>query len=265
MNTDELCEKIQLPSELKKRVSLTDRTGFASFSSRFCRADEYDRAYGEWKEKYEKEDRDGIIALALMLDGACKTYADYEKKKIPQEIFVDTMKCFTRFCGEFYVSYAHYGFDRAFWTGRQLSMRLFRVGALEYELCDGEGKKEISVHIPSDADLREEAVRRSLKAAHEFFAAYYPDYDGVEYHCTSWLLSPALTPFLPPDSHIRKFAAMFAIKDVYPDDESYKEWLFKNRDIRIQDAPENTSLQRAVKRFVWGGGKIGEAHGIISV
>lgn len=263
MTVKELCGKIGLPDELTEKAVLSGYCEYASFSKRFCDANDYEKAYAEWNESYGVNDKDGIVTLALMLNGARMTYESYSEKKIQQKIFFDTMKCFSRFCEEFRETYGRYGFDRGFWTGRQLSMRLFRIDALEYELCGTDGKKEISVHIPSDADLKEKSVERSLEESEKFFEKYYPEYKGAEYHCTSWLLSPSLLPLLPSKSNIRTFASLFEVKDFYPDDESYKVWLFKDGKIGIQDAPQNTSLQRSVKNFVLSGGRIGEGHGVL--
>ena len=44
------------------------------------------------------------------------------------------MSCFTRFVNEYKESFNKYGFDRGFWTYRQLAMLLFKVGILEYEI-----------------------------------------------------------------------------------------------------------------------------------
>jgi len=123
---------------------------------------------------------EGFAQLRVFLCAALKTRIRYAEKGIPDEIFVQTMKCFSRFVGEHRASCGEYGFDRGFWVGRQLSLLLFRLGELEYECADYEGEKALSVHIPSDADLTPEKLDRSFAAAREFFAKYgdgYADYD----------------------------------------------------------------------------------------
>ena len=95
----------------------------------------------------------GCDILTVMMSCLCETYEVYRRMGIPDRIFVDTMKCFRRFIGEHRVSYGVYGFDRDFWTPRQISMLLFRFGELEYEMVDENGKQWISIHIPSDAVL----------------------------------------------------------------------------------------------------------------
>lgn len=263
MNIKELCEKIEIQEEVANRTLTTCYREYEGFADRFCNTGDYEAVYGEWTDLYGKNDVDGLLTLGVMLCGACKSYENYKNKGISQKIFIDTMKCFSRFCNEFYETHGRYGFDRGFWTGRQLSMRLFRIGCLEYELCESDGKKEIAIHIPSDADLSVETVKHSLSEANVFMNEYYPEYADADRHCVSWLLSPSLFELLPSKSNIRNFALLFQIKDVDQEDESYKLWLFKNDKIQIKDVPQNTSLQRAVKRFVLAGGKIGAAHGVL--
>ena len=54
-------------------------------------------------------------------------------------------------------------FDRGWWTYRQLSLDLFRVGALEYQISEQRTSGTIGIHIPSDADLSGESVDDSLR------------------------------------------------------------------------------------------------------
>ena len=88
--------------------------------------------------------------LSYMLTAAFYSLEEYEEKGIPKEIFTDTMKCFSRFTQEHYKSYGYYGFDQGFWTGRQLSLQLFRLGELEFEKTIEENQKIIvvSCHLP---------------------------------------------------------------------------------------------------------------------
>ena len=161
--------------------------------------------------------------LSYMLTAAFYSLEEYEEKGIPKEIFTDTMKCFSRFTQEHYESYGYYGFDRGFWTGRQLSFQLFRLGELEFEKTIEENQKIIAVHIPSDAILTEENCKKSLRMADDFFRE-----DDVEEDCTEYLT-----------------------------------WIFKRNDLDLKDLPENTSLQKNAKKYLLNGGKIGEGKGYL--
>ncbi|MBS5523362.1 MAG: DUF5596 domain-containing protein [Clostridiales bacterium] len=220
------------------------------------------------------EDDGGMKILACMLWAAGYSECKYREAKIPEYVFTETMKCFTRFVNEHKASYGSWGFDRDFWIGRQLSLQLFRLGELEYEKCIENKESKISIHIPSDADLSREKCRESLKLAVKFFSyekehrlpfnedgELAADFSAAPYICESWLLSPALKILLPRTSKIIKFQEMFEICSVNEKDMSFMEWVYKRRDIPLEALPENTSLQRNMKRFLLSGGQIGEASG----
>lgn len=73
---------------------------------------------------------------------------------------------------------------------------------------------------------------------------FHPDFCFDRFHCHSWLLSPELKKLLDPSSHILAFQGEFTLEKVDLDSEGYKLWLFKRGGLALQDAPENTSLQR---------------------
>lgn len=226
------------------------------------------------KEKYAP-DADGMKILACMMRAMQDSYALYIEEKIPEKIFADTMKCFTRFLKEHEVSFGCCGFDRDFWTGRQLSLLLFRIGELEFEIVSEEGEKAemsqsekrspylVHVHIPSDADLSPECCDESFRMAEQFFAAHFLQTGEIRYACDSWLLSPALKELLPEESRILQFQNRFEVKSWNKEEDAYLEWVFKRKDLPLEKLPEETSLQRKMKAYVLQGGKIGEAYGEI--
>lgn len=58
------------------------------------------------------DDPDGIKMLTCMLKSSLKTYDYYRKWGISEEIFIATMKCFSRFINEHKEGYGNYAFDR---------------------------------------------------------------------------------------------------------------------------------------------------------
>lgn len=199
------------------------------------------------------DDQKGFKMLTCMLHCALECWEAYQKTGLSDEIFIDTMACFTRFTNEHFISYGCYGFDRAFWTVRQVSGKLFRIGQLEYELLTEDGKNVVSLHIPSDADLRLPLLRQSYDAAKVLIDQRFPDFAGVPYVCGSWLLSPNLKDLLPAHSRILAFQRSFDVQKTYSGEE-FKEWVYKRTDIPNADLPENTSLQRNLKAFLLSGG-----------
>ena len=207
-------------------------------------------------------DPDGIKMLACMLKGCLKTWELYKVINISRQIYVDTMKCFTRFVREHRESYGNYGFDRDFWVVRQMSGLLFRIGELEYEMLRKDGRRYLSLHIPSDAELSEERIQESCCQAREFFEEKFPEYGDVDIMCHSWLLSPTLKELLLPGSHILGFQKHFIIEETGENDDEFLQWVFKRKDIPAKDLPENTSLQRRLKGYLLQGGSVADARGV---
>ena len=228
---------------------------------------------------------EGMDVLAEHLLLSVRSRENGPWKRIPEQVFLDTMGCFSSFVREYFRSYGTWGFDRGFWTTRQAEAKLFRIGTLEYELSDEpeeaakketvkkktapeEIRRQINLHIPSDADLRPNCVEDSFHSARAFLAGYFPDWASLPIHLESWLLSPALEKLLPPSSRILQFQKYFMLKSWDPDPEDYLEWVFQiaggQRDnVQISKLPENTHLQKAMKAYVLQGGKIGVAQGVL--
>ena len=215
----------------------------------------------------ENDDGAGILMRQLMTAAESRKHGAW--KEIPEEIWIDTMKCFSRFVSEHRRSYGRDGFDRYGWTVRQISARLFRIGELEYEMTEnGKGRKEIGLHIPTDVKMENERLNASLKAAEAFIRKYYPEWAGAPVTCESWLLSPALKELLPEGSRILKFQASFELLETYPEDDTALEWVFyvaegQREGLDLSGLPEDTSLQRKMKAMLLEGRKPGAALGVL--
>lgn len=215
-------------------------------------------------EKMFADDPEHIKMLWCQMECARRCYDIYQEKKIPDQIFVDTMGCFQRFNEECLVRYGKMYFDRGWWTYRQIRMSEFRIGALEYEFIEFEGKDAIAVHIPSDADFSPESVSASLAQAREFLAKYYPDYHYSCFTCESWLLGSDLRSLLPETSNIVSFQNRFDIIEEEKEGDAYLEWLFRvPSGTPISELPEQTSLQRKAKAHLLAGGTMGGGTGIL--
>lgn len=213
-----------------------------------------------------QEDKDNLKMLYCQLECARRVFAKYQEKNIPEAVYTATMKCFTRFMEECKKKNGRMFFDRGWWTYRQISMNIFRIGELEYEFVKHEGKNAVGIHIPSDADLSKEAVDHSLKQADLFFQTYYHDYKYEKYTCDSWLLAPVLKQLLPADSNIVSFQNRFEIIRESKQEKEYMEWLYQvPADTDYKALPADTSLQRKVKELLLSGGAVGSAYGIINI
>lgn len=260
----ELCERLGMPREISEQVVRFDKQfeyGSIDTSMKKLFAEEtWEEGRAEIKRELG-EDQKGIGMLACMLKCALQTYDEYQELGIKEQIYIDTMKCFPRFVGEYKESYGEYGFDRDFWTVRQISGKLFRIGELEYELRNVKGQRLISIHIPSDAKLKKELLAKSYDDAKLLIAKVFPEYEKAEMKCESWLLAPALQKLLPEHSNILEFQRAFEIEEVDEEAKDVLEWVFKNTRVSLAELPEDTSLQRNMKQYLLQGGKVGIAFG----
>ncbi|MBQ8813944.1 MAG: DUF5596 domain-containing protein [Lachnospiraceae bacterium] len=262
----ELCDGIALQTEVKSKVfNIYDRLDFSVLEepmNQLLFPETWDEGRMTLKTVFASDEL-GFKMLTCMLVCALKTLENYKTAGIPLEIFIATMKCFTRFVEEHKSSFGSYGFDRDFWTSRQLAMKLFRIGELEYELRETEAEGNVvRFHIPSDSDLRISRVKVSYRQAREFLNKYYPEYAKVPVKCDSWLLAPGLAEELPADSNILKFQQLFDVVSTDEDSMEFLQWLYGREDISLPELPEKTSLQRRVKQRLLAGGKIGKALGV---
>lgn len=252
-----LCKEIEMPQGISEEAAAADISAVTKFIDTLTSPGLNDEEYKKITDATGDDPR-GIKNLALQLSAAVKTREMYKQKNIGDNIFIDTMKCFTRFVLEDVPKYDYYGFDRGWWTYRQLALRIFRLGVLEFETTKREGEKVLSVHIPSDSVMTREALDSSYKQAAEF----YKDYDYKYMYCDTWLLAPPLKELLPKESRILNFMADYDIKSTNPDADDFMGWVFVKKYPDLESLPEKTSLQRAVKKHLMAGGKVGSAYGV---
>lgn len=266
MNVLDMCNLVELPKEVTKQVvaveSKVDALAVEQEIKDLVIKEKCKEARESLAQKLT-DDTDGMMMLCCMMKAAIDSKQIYDKKKISLKVFIDTMKCFQRFVLEHKDSYNYYGFDRSWWTYRQLSLQLFRIGELEYEFQTLNGEKAISIHIPSDAHLTAFTCNQSYHMAIEFMKYYAPEYMHRKFFCYSWLLAPNLNKLLKQDSNILMFQSGFDLVKVDEDATEYLIWVYKQKDMPYEDLPENTSLQKNMKTFLLNGGKIGEALGIL--
>ena len=265
MDIQSLCREIGLPDKMQERVMkcVPAAMDMESEIIRLLDIATAEDAYRKLSASFSDEDGAGLLTCNLI--GACRIYGRYQKMGIPDTVFFNTMKCFTRFLEETEKRTGKLVFDRGWWTYRQLSMQLFRIGELEYEMVKHNEKPAISIHIPSDAHFSRALVGESLYEAEAFFSRYLPAYADCEYICDSWLLSPELSKLLHPHSNILDFQSRFALVRFDPEPNDYLVWVFgvPSNWTDFSSLKEETSMQKSIKQHVLKGGKIGIGFGVI--
>lgn len=260
---EELCRKINMPEEVTRILLALD----GQMEEYPCLA--LLRQEGHWDEglallkEVLGEDVGGMKRLWCMLRCAIHAREEYDRLGIPEEIYVETMAAFSRFVREHRESYGTYGFNRGTWTTRQVSCTLFRIGQLEYELTSVAEEPVISLHIPTDVDLRPEVLRPSLEEGLKIFRSLFPACREQRVYCHSWLLSPLLGDYLPENSNILRFRELFDLAPEGVPGNDVLLWVFRNPRLPKEEYPENTSLQRKLKKFFLAGGQFLEGYGYL--
>lgn len=260
MDIEKLCDELGIKSdvrlELLKYDSGNDYKEINSSIEKLYSRENWSDGIDELKE-YCGEDERGFKILSIYMRCLLRTYEMYKKKDISDKIFFDTAGFIPRFLNEYERVHGVSAFTWSHWFPRQIAMEEFRIGDYEYELICDEDKRSISLHVPSDADLK----NGRIEAVYPFLKKYYPEYIGAPIYCKSWLLSPALKGLLDKKSNIIRFQDRFEIIETEEDNPSFMDWIYSSRDIPYNELPENTTLQRNVKKYLLSGGKVGWAYG----
>ena len=260
---EQLCRQINMPEEVTQAmVALHSTLEVYPCLDLLMQEETWPQGLEQLKEALGDDPR-GMKRLCSMLRCALRARAEYQRLGIPETIYVDTMAAFSRFVREHMDSYGCYGFDRGSWTPRQVSAKLFRIGQLEYEMTRLDGEPIVSLHIPTDVDLRPEVLRPSVKAGLAEFCRLFPEYADKKVYCHSWLMSPLLKQMLRPGSNILRFQDMFDMDAEAVPGNGVLLWVFKNPKLPKEDLPENTSLQRTLKQFFLDGGQFLEGKGFL--
>lgn len=266
MKRTQLYELLKIPSEVVMLLQDYEAKRLSELPQEICQKllsrKTWDEGVKELNEFLQPDD-DGIKVLWEHLNIVCQfTYPEYEKRGIPKAVFAATMGFCTRFLHEHKKNFGCYKYVWGWWFPRQMSLNEFRIGSLEFEFIDGE-EREIAVHIPSDADLSPASVKKTLEDYRKFCEKYYKDWVNVKKTCDTWMLAPQLQDILGDFSNILAFQRLFVID--HEDHEAlwYMDWIYPGYHSIDENLPENTSLQRNLKRYLLAGNKFGVAKGHI--
>lgn len=266
MNNHDLYKILELPNEVITKLDeyeaeRTQNIPDDIYQKLFLR-DQWEQGINELQE-FLKNDEDGIKVLWEQINIVSSyTYDEYVKRGIDNNIFIDTMKFCTRFLNEHFSKFGSYKYVWAWWFPRQFSLNEFRIGALEYEFVSGQNP-EIAIHIPSDADMNINSTKQSLNDFYNFREKFFPDLKNVSLTCDTWMLMPDLQKLLNENSNILSFQKLFEIDNIDREAVWYMDWIYPGYQNIDENLPENTSLQRELKKYLLNGNVFGIAKGHI--
>lgn len=263
MNLKKLENKIGLDEELVKELESY------KFSEKTLEdlKDAYNEDFTRFKSIIKNEKDGAFLALKVYLELALNTYNEYMNRKIPEKIYMDSMKDIRIWANDYKKKHGVWGIDELDWLAESLDLKVIRLGRLQYEKTRAkknlgpivEGEEFLSVHIPEDSKLDPKDVENSLDLAREF----YKD-QGIKYfYCKSWLLSLNLDRVLNKDSNIVKFRDKFTHIEMSFNTPQAEERIFSKVLEDKSFYPEETSLQKNAKKAILEGLDIGVGSGYI--
>ena len=222
-------------------------------------------------EPFAKEDN-GLRVLRMYLDWAVTLKEQYDALGIPEQVFWDGVKDLAIWVEDYWEKHGMPGLAEWGWVITTFSMRVFRLGRLQFEPAELEeelvcgdrtypvGTTILGIHIPAGEALDVEAVGEALEYAPQFFKTYFGK-TFTMFHCHSWLISPQLKAVLPGDSRILRFQNLFEVCWVDRERQA-EERVFGFLSDDPATYPEHTSLQRRMKASLLAGKCYGMGCGI---
>jgi len=124
----------------------------------------------------------------------------------------------------------------------------------EWQCVMRPGDLILEMHIPAGGGMTLEASRASMQEALEFFPRHFPGKPFRGFACTSWIFSPNLEEFLPPESNLVRLLKEVYVYPVPSSPRCGLVFVFNQEGIDLATAPRDTSLRRAiVEQFERGG------------
>ena len=153
---------------------------------------------------------------------------------------------------------AEFSEDENFYTGHEVidakvSKNATALRKSEWRAVVKEGDGFAGIHIPRGADLTCEKMEKSFKEALEIAKERYPDYNIKAVHCSTWLLEPRLCDILGPNSKITGFNQKFLKYPIKSNGKELFGFAFPSGIQSYEELPEDTSLQRKLKKIYLDG------------
>lgn len=288
----ELCEKIGIPKDGAEHL---EESLSVILSNKECAQllfetrDELMSGCREYEKKLrEISEKSGVhmytTGLAFMLFSATSLKYVYDAKKLPEEIYYDSMRDLSYKYRECINVYGIHGIFTYLWFQRFFTLKLFALGRLEYGINEfiydsyttkngkhtlKRGDRVFDCHIPSSGKFPPEEVIASLKKAYRFFVDIGVHKDGelLPVTCHSYLLYPENRQIFREGSNIRSFADLFEIvpESIRKEENNPNFWRIFNKDYdgNLKDIPRDTSLRKNFAEYIENGGSMGTAYGVI--
>lgn len=198
----------------------------------------------------------------------------YQQSQINDTIFYDSMMELNYKMLITHNIYDIWGTAFAEWYSGFFRRKIFCIGRLEFTLTQcfadytngqyniNKGDPIINVHIPESGPLCPELVIDAFQKAADFFGNCFVS-DVIPFDCLSWILYPPVVN-LYPEGNLKHFASCFDVIDTVEGQGHDDRWrIFEvSKELDLCNYPENTTLQKSLKRWLLEGNTMGIGAGI---
>ena len=229
---------------------------------------------GSTVENFDPEEENGKKSLLSCLYFCEALKKKYEEKGIPMEVLYDTLHDLVVWTETWSDVKGELAMLEQGWLERHLSMKLFKLGRLQFSPGKAEmdipalgitkGDPMMEIHIPAVGPLDQEECLKSIERAKEFFAKYDPDYQYRYFTCHSWLLDTSLKQLLGETSNIIRFQNMFAVLCEEKSD-AILRYVFRwdcTREM-LPQMPCSSGFAKKVKELTLAGQEFHVSYGVI--
>lgn len=214
--------------------------------------------------------------LGLMTQAA-PSVERMRSRGVPEDIIGPTLRNTLDCLEVFQLRYGRPGMDMHYfgWSQGFADGRILQIGSLQFEAAArfghtvalpdrtiGPDDPVIHVHIPMGADIGHEARHAAYGRTRTIFAKSFPEYRFRAFACHSWLMDPTLAALLP-DSRIAAFQGEFIRLPDRRKGGAVYEYVFIGDWPTLESLPENTRLERALKKWYLQGNTIDEMLGVM--
>lgn len=142
---------------------------------------------------------------------------------------------------------------------------LVKLGKDKWTRVAGYESPVVTVHIPAGPGLSKESIDAAFRDALAIHKRAFSEYKATLFHCHSWLLDTQHRLYLSPDSNILAFQSKFIHGTTNTCDSCVFGFLFGMPGYKgeLSVLPENSSMQRIVKRYMMAGNHIYEQNGVV--
>lgn len=149
--------------------------------------------------------------------------------------------------------------DRGFISKKKVTLK-----KSEWSKVFSGGDKMISIHIPTGVKFTPEAIDASLERTKLIIKEHFPEYDYKLFFCGSWMLDTQVPELLGEEKNVPKFCRRFHPLCVKDAGRAVFTFVFQKpsgAEFEISKLPENTSLERVLKKHYLEGKAIYETFG----